>query len=66
MHNDFHASYVTHSSLGFTDFTINHSRNIVGHDGMHTNWIEGIFGSMKKFRRNYDAKYVDFDGLEQY
>lgn len=66
VHTDCHRSYMTLSSLGFQHFTVNHSRNLVGPDGTHTNWIEGLFGCMKKMRRKYDAGFTDVFNLELY
>ncbi|KCZ77606.1 hypothetical protein H311_01380 [Anncaliia algerae PRA109] len=55
VHTDCHRSYNTLNTLGFTHFTVNHSRNLVSPDGIHTNWIEGLFGCVKKLIRKYDA-----------
>lgn len=66
VHTDCHASYATLSSLGFQHFQVNHSRNLVGADGIHTNWIEGIFGNMKKMMRKYDAQYTTVSDMELY
>ncbi|KCZ79609.1 hypothetical protein H312_02995 [Anncaliia algerae PRA339] len=44
VHTDCHRSYNTLNTLGFTHFTVKHNRNLVGPDGIHTNWIEGLFG----------------------
>ena len=66
VHTDCLASYNTLNSLGFTHFTVNHSRNLVGPDGIHTNWIEGLFGCMKKMRRKYDATWSGVENLERY
>lgn len=66
VHTDCHRSYLTLSSLGFEHFTVNHSRNLVGPDGIHTNWIEGIFGCLKKLRRKYDANWNNVDNLERF
>ncbi|KCZ78237.1 hypothetical protein H311_00736, partial [Anncaliia algerae PRA109] len=54
-----HRSYATLNSLGFTHFTVNHSNNLVSSDGIHINWIEGIFGSVKKMMRKYDTRFKD-------
>jgi transposase-like protein len=48
VHTDCHRSYHTLSSLGFTHFSVNHSRHLVDENGINTNWIEGIFGCVKK------------------
>lgn len=66
VHTDSHRSYHTLSGLGFGHFTVNHSRNLVGPDGIHTNWIEGIFGCVKKLIRKYDAGFTDVANLELY
>lgn len=63
IHTDSLASYHTLSSLGFTHFSVNHSRNLVGPDGIHTNWIEGIFGAMKKMMRKYDSNWSGVENL---
>ncbi|KRH92320.1 putative transposable element, partial [Pseudoloma neurophilia] len=61
IHTDSHRSYQTLSSLGFTHCQVNHSA-----DGTHTNWIEGIFGSLKKMARKYDAVYSGVENLYRY
>lgn len=66
VHTDSHRSYLTLSSLGFTHFMVNHSRNLVSPDGIHTNWIEGLFGCVKKLIRKYDAGFTTVDNLELY
>lgn len=66
VHTDCHRSYATLSSLGFTHFTVNHSINLVGPDGTHTNWVEGLFGCVKKMRRKYDATWSGVNNLELY
>ena len=38
---------------------------MVGPDGIHTNWIEGIFGAMKKLRRQYDSRWTNIDDLNE-
>ncbi|KAG0430607.1 hypothetical protein DMUE_5645 [Dictyocoela muelleri] len=63
VHTDSHRSYLTLSSLGFTHFTVNHSRELVSRDGIHTNWIEGIFGSLKKLQRKYDSNWSGVENL---
>jgi hypothetical protein len=54
------------NSLGFTHLTVNHSRNLVGPNGVHTNWIEGIFGCIKKLIRKYDAGFTTVNNFELY
>lgn len=66
VHTDSHASYRTLSSLGFTHFRVNHSQNLVSDDGIHTNWIEGIFGCLKKLRRKYDSSWTNVENLERF
>lgn len=66
IHTDCHRSYATFNDLGFTHLTVNHSRNLVGEDGVHTNWIEGIFGCLKKLIRKYDAGFTTVQKLELY
>ncbi|KCZ81223.1 hypothetical protein H312_01369 [Anncaliia algerae PRA339] len=66
VHTDCHRSYATLSTLGFTHFTVNHSRNLVGPDGIHTNWIEGLFGCVKKLIRKYDAGFTTVQNLDLY
>ena len=51
IHTDAHRSYFTLSQVVYEHNVVNHSENLVGPDGIHTNWIEGIFGAMKKLRR---------------
>lgn len=66
IHTDSLSSYRTLSTLGFTHFTVNHSRELVSSDGIHTNWIEGIFGCLKKLRRKYDSNWsntIDLNGF---
>lgn len=63
VHTDSLASYNTLSTLGFTHFQVNHSRNLVGPDGIHTNWIEGIFGVMKKMMRKYNSNWSGVENL---
>ena len=65
VHTDCLASYNTLGELGFTHFTVNHSRNLVGPDGVHTNWIEGIFGVIKKMMRKYDSNWAWVDNLNR-
>lgn len=60
------ALYNTLSSLGFNHFSVNHSRNLVSSDGIHTNGIEGIFGCMKRMRRKYDAYWSGVSNLNLY
>lgn len=66
IHTDCHKSYATLSSLGFRHFTVNHSKNLVEPNGIHTNWIEGIFGCVKKLIRKYDAGFTTVQNLELY
>ena len=66
IHTDCHRSYSTLSSMGFTHLTVNHSRTLVSPDGTHTNWIEGLFGCVKKLRRKYDAKWAGVENLHLY
>ncbi|KCZ81067.1 hypothetical protein H312_01491 [Anncaliia algerae PRA339] len=39
---------------------------MVNTDGIHINWIEGIFGSVKKMMRKYDTRFKDVQQLELY
>lgn len=57
---------MTLSSLGFQHFTVNHSRISVNPKGTQKNRIEGIFGFMKKIRREYDAGFTDVNNIELY
>lgn len=50
IHTDFLSSYAT-LRANFNYFTLYLSRNLVGQDFVQTNWIEGIFGAMKKMMR---------------
>jgi hypothetical protein len=58
VHTDCLSSLYTLNYMGFTHFTVNHSRNLVGPDGIHTNLIEGIFGCCKKIMRKYDYNWL--------
>lgn len=66
IHTDSLRSYDALSSLGFTHCRVNHSRELVSPDGIHTNWIEGLFGCMKKMARKYDAGFSGIDNLHLY
>jgi hypothetical protein len=35
-------------------------------DGVHTNWVEGIYGCLKKMRQKYDVNWAGVDNLEFY
>ncbi|KRH92909.1 hypothetical protein M153_21290001059 [Pseudoloma neurophilia] len=66
IHTDSHASYNTLSSLGFTHCRVNHSRELVARDGTNTNWIEGLFGCLKKMIRRYDGGFSGVHNLHLY
>lgn len=63
VHTDRHRSYDTLCSLGFTHFRVNHSTEFVAPDGTHTNWIEGMFGVLKKLARKYDSTWSGVTNL---
>ena len=63
VHTDSLPSYNAMVKCGFTHFKVNHSTGFKSPKGIHTNWIEGIFGSLKKLRRKYDTNWTNADDL---
>ncbi|KRH92543.1 hypothetical protein M153_47170001260 [Pseudoloma neurophilia] len=66
IHTDCLRSYATINELGFTHFTVNHSRELITQDGVHTNWIEGMFGALKRLRRKYESKWTNQSDLNNF
>ena len=49
--------------MGFEHYQVNHSRELVSRDDVHTNHIEGIFGNLKRLKRHYNYQFTDRDSL---
>ena len=60
---DYLATYSFLNRQGFRHYTVNHSKDLVSSNGIHTNYIEGIFGSVKKLMRGYNFRYIDSKNL---
>ena len=60
IHIDSLATYHILTELGFDNHMVNHSIELVGREGVHTNHIEGIFGNMK---RHYSYQFTDTENL---
>lgn len=63
IHTDCLISYSTLRILGLHHFKVNCFGNLVGLDGIHTDWIEDIFYIMKKMIRKYDYNWSGVDNL---
>ena len=63
IHTDCLKSYNILSACGFEHYTVNHSRGFKTRQGVHTNWIEGMFGVLKKLRRKYDNQWSSKNSL---
>ena len=59
IHTDYLSSYRIFSSFGYSHRTVNHCKTLVSQDGIHTNHIEGVFGSAKRLMRDYKFRYTN-------